>query len=263
MKCVRNTLKYQTAIDYSILKMPITRSKSISEQVNELLRGRILDSTYVPGGRLPSESELSQEFGVSRATIRTVLAKLASEGLILRKQGDGTYVNERIDEVNAHVGGLWDFVRLIESSGYQASIESLSIEKRAATEQETFTLAIQPGDEVLALKRLFFANSNPVILATNVLPSNLIVKDTETFDGRLHIRDFLQQYCRRRIMYAISDVRASLAKGEVAGILHREPGSPLLDIRIAFYDRDNAPIVCGQSYYNDEVLRLRLVQTWG
>ena len=73
--------------------MPVTRSKSIVEQVNEILRQRIHDATYQPGARLPSESELAEEFGVSRATVRTVLAKLSVEGLILRRQGDGTYVN--------------------------------------------------------------------------------------------------------------------------------------------------------------------------
>ena len=73
--------------------MSLIQTKSIAEQVEELLRGRIRDGTYAPGSRMPSESELSDEFGVSRATVRTVLAKLAVNGLILRKQGDGGWWN--------------------------------------------------------------------------------------------------------------------------------------------------------------------------
>ncbi len=130
--------------------MSITRSAPVAVQVNQILRERIRLGAYPPGGKLPSESELSQEFDVSRATIRTVLARLAAEGLILRKQGDGTYVNERIREVNTHLGGLWEFGRLIESSGYQPSINPLSITQRSSTEHEAHLLAIQPGDEVLA-----------------------------------------------------------------------------------------------------------------
>jgi len=65
--------------------MLITRPVPITAQVNEILRQRIREGTYVPGARLPSESELARELDVSRATIRTVLTRLAAEGLILRK----------------------------------------------------------------------------------------------------------------------------------------------------------------------------------
>lgn len=242
--------------------MSITRSAPVAVQVNQILRERIRLGAYPPGGKLPSESELSQEFDVSRATIRTVLARLAAEGLILRKQGDGTYVNERIREVNTHLGGLWEFGRLIESSGYQPSINPLSITQRSSTEHEAHLLAIQPGDEVLALKRLFYADNKPVILASNTIPYARIDPSAGEPDGRLPIDEFLQRYCHRKIAFAISDVRSTLANGEVVDILGQEPNSPLLKIEIVFYDRDNNPLFCGHSYYNDAVLRLRLVQVW-
>ena len=154
--------------------MNIIRSIPVADQVNEVLRGRMRDGTYKPGERLSSESELSKEFGVSRATVRTVLARLEAEGLILRKQGDGTYINERIQDVNTHLGGLWEFSRLIESSGYQASIKSLAVDKRLASEEEASELAIQPGEEVLSLTRLFYADRKPVILVANAIPYRFI-----------------------------------------------------------------------------------------
>lgn len=46
--------------------MNIKRSKTITEQVNEILRERIRNATYAPGDRLPAENELAQEFEVSR-----------------------------------------------------------------------------------------------------------------------------------------------------------------------------------------------------
>src|SRR5512134_362048 len=111
----------QTSDDYQLtFSMPLIQSKSIADQVEEILRERIRDATYLSGSRIPSESDLAEELGVSRATIRTVLAKLAVNGLILRKQGDGTYVNARAKEVSAHLGNLWDFVYLIESNGFKA-----------------------------------------------------------------------------------------------------------------------------------------------
>jgi len=242
--------------------MSIIRSDPVSVQVNKILRERIRLGVYPPGGKLPSESELSVEFDVSRATIRTVLARLAAEGLILRKQGDGTYINERINDVNTHLGGLWEFSQLIENSGFDPSIEAISVLKKPASDSESSTLAIEPGDEVLELKRLFLADGKPVILAKNVIAYSRIDQSVGIPDGRLPIREFIQRYCHRKIAYAISDVQATTVNGEIGDILGQEAGTPLLKIDITFYDRDNRPLICGHSIYNDNALRLRLVQAW-
>ncbi len=154
--------------------MLVTRSKSIVDQVNEVLRERIRAATYAPGIRLPSENNLAKEFGVSRATVRTVLAKLSVEGLIIRRQGDGTYVNERIQEVNTHLGGLWDFSRLIESSGYSASIKALSLQETRATEEDAHNLAIKPGEKLLWMERLFLADETPFVLANIYIPRSFL-----------------------------------------------------------------------------------------
>ncbi len=69
----------------------MTKSQRLAKQ----LRGEILSGRWSPQGRIPGEYELQARFGVSRITVRDALATLANEGLIIRKQGDGTYVAER------------------------------------------------------------------------------------------------------------------------------------------------------------------------
>jgi len=242
--------------------MNLERPKTIAEQVNEILRERIRMQTYQPGERLPSESELAAEFKVSRATIRSVLARLAVEGLILRKQGDGTYVNERLQEVNAHFGGLLEFSRLIESSGYHASIQTMSIRFRPASEQEMAILGVTASSEVLAMERVFLADGHPVIFAQNVLSTSLIKNNRGHIDANIHIREFLQQYCQCQIAYAISDIRAAMANEQVMKLLKRPVDGPLLKLKITFYDKNNFPLLHGASYFDDSVLNLRLVQAW-
>jgi GntR family transcriptional regulator len=241
--------------------MNIIRPIPVADQVNEVLRSRIRDRTYSPGERLPSESDLSKDFGVSRATVRTVLARLESEGLILRKQGDGTYINEHIQDVNTHLGGLWEFSLLIESSGFTPSIECLSIVTRPASNSESLALHIEESSPVLALKRLFYADDSPVILVANAIPYHFLDSDSEHFDGQMNIRDFLKRYCHRKIAYAISEVRAENLSEEQSEYLLKS-NDPFLHINITFYDRDNQPLVSGNSYYDASVLRLRLVQAW-
>ena len=211
---------------------------------------------------MPSESELSDEFGVSRATVRTVLAKLAVNGLILRKQGDGTYVNLRVRELGAHLGNLWEFVRIIETNGYKPTIKSLAIEKKAATEKEATALAIESGDELLSMTRLFYADEQPVILANNVLPISFLREPVDQIDGHLNIREILSQYCHQNIAFAITDIRSVLAEAEVQTMLKKESGETVLSLQVAFYSKQNVPLALGLNYFDDEVLRLSLVQAW-
>ena len=236
----------------------VTRSKSIVDQVNEVLRDRIRDETYAPGLRLPSENGLAEEFGVSRATVRTVLAKLSVEGLIIRRQGDGTYVNERIQEVNTHLGGLWDFSRLIESSGYSASIKTLSLQETTATEEDAHRLAIKSGEKLLWMKRLFLADEKPVILANNYIPYLFLKYPVEEVNGQLPIREILQLYFQQRISFAVTEISSSNNKEA-----YKDLGNKLsLSLKMTFYSEENRPLALGNSYFNDTFLRLRLVQAW-
>ena len=63
------------------------------EQLAAILRGRIKDKTYT--GRIPSEWDLAEEFGVSRATVRKATAIIISEGLAGISRGRGMYVLRR------------------------------------------------------------------------------------------------------------------------------------------------------------------------
>ena len=242
--------------------MRLIQAKSIADQVEELLRGRIREGLYAPGSRMPSESELSEELGVSRATVRTVLAKLAVNGLILRKQGDGTYVNARVQKVSAHLGNIWDFACLIESNGFAPSIQAISRELRQATEKEALALAIEPGDELLHLVRLFYADEKPVILANNVIPVSLIREPVDTVDGQLHIREILQNYCYQEIAFVITDIRSTLIGADESVLLQKQPGDIILGLDVSFYSKNNVPLVLGSNYFDDTVLRLSLVQAW-
>jgi GntR family transcriptional regulator len=62
------------------------------QQLAQLLRDRISDGTYPPGGRVPSVISLSQEFEVAPGTVRKALGALQTEGLVESRVGWGTFV---------------------------------------------------------------------------------------------------------------------------------------------------------------------------
>lgn len=240
--------------------MVIKRPQPIAGQVISLLRSRIRNREY-GDGRLPSESELASEMGVSRATIRTALAKLGAEGLVSRKQGDGTYVNQRILDVQTHIGEIWEFTRMIRARGFLPSIIPLGIVHRPATEYEAEALCLEPLDEVVSVNRLFLADENPFVLSENVLPISLLCPDDLSLDASFSLHEFTERYCGQSIEYAIAQIRSVLATDELARLLHVDIGFPLLHDVETFYNNSEQPLIYANNYYNDKVIEMRLIRS--
>ncbi len=62
----------------------------------EQLHGKIMSGEIRPGEKLPSENELSAEYGVSRQTVRKALQILQNEGYIYAEHGRGTFCSEML-----------------------------------------------------------------------------------------------------------------------------------------------------------------------
>jgi len=66
--------------------------KRVSDEIFEQMKQRIFSGQWIPGGRLPSEQKLMEEFGASRISIREPLKQLAGLGLVESRRGAGTFV---------------------------------------------------------------------------------------------------------------------------------------------------------------------------
>ena len=62
------------------------------QQIGEVLRVRIENGELVPGDKIPSENELTDQYHVSRNTARLAISSLILDGLVFRVKGRGTYV---------------------------------------------------------------------------------------------------------------------------------------------------------------------------
>lgn len=79
-------------MQYRRVKQP-----KISEVIAAELEGMILEGSLKPGQRLPSERELAVQFDVSRPSLREAVQKLIAKGLLVSRQGGGTFVSETLD----------------------------------------------------------------------------------------------------------------------------------------------------------------------
>ena len=243
--------------------MVIERPQPIVQQVNQILRQRIREGIYLPGTRMPSESDLATELGVSRTTLRMAMVSLVEEGVIIRKQGDGTYISKRALELNAHSKNFWSFTRLIGDGGHLPEVQKLAAVQRPANEQEAALLEVPTGAPLYVLERLFFADSRPVIFSINLLPFALLCHDPSDYDPQLSIYDFLRMYADQEIAYSTSDIVAMLPPVLVGRAMSLPPDQPLLRFVDLFYNKNGQPVVYGINYYDEKFLGLRLVRTQG
>jgi GntR family transcriptional regulator len=240
--------------------MVIERPVPIVEQVNRIIRDRILEGVYSPGARLPSEQELSAEMGISRASLRMAMAPLVSEGLIVRKQGDGTYVNKRGWEVSTCLDRFWSFIHMIEAAGCTPRVDMLSVSTRQVTEDEADRLLIAYGSNVLVLERLFRSEYTPAIHSTNIIPAGLMVLPLAEGQVVTSLQDMLRDCANVGIEYSTSDIKAALPNEDVAASLSLPPNAPILFLLDVFYNAEQQPVALGYNYYNEKILGMRLVR---
>ena len=94
------------------------------------LKTKIEAGEYKPGDRLPSELELTKLYGVSRITSRQALELLCSEGLLVRRQGMGSFVAPR--RVSQSLIRLTDFVEDMTAAGMHATSQVLRLTEEQA-----------------------------------------------------------------------------------------------------------------------------------
>ena len=70
------------------------KRSSVSDQIFDELKNRIISHEWKPGDKIPTETEIAEMFGVSRLSARTAIQRLSALGLIDIRVGDGTYIKE-------------------------------------------------------------------------------------------------------------------------------------------------------------------------
>ncbi|MEN2982270.1 MAG: GntR family transcriptional regulator [Thermus sp.] len=204
--------------------------------VAERLKEGILRGQY--GQNLPPERALAEAFGVSRDSVRKALDLLEEEGLVIRRQGSGTYVARRATFRNRLLG----FSEEMRALGLVPASRLLRWDQGPANPEEAMALGLSPGEGVLRLLRLRLADGEPMALERASLPLWAL---EEAPEGSLY--QALEARGLRPVR-ALQRLRAVAAREE-ARLLEVEPGSPLLYLERVSYLADGRPIEYVRSWY--------------
>ncbi|OWP49833.1 GntR family transcriptional regulator [Pseudomonas nitroreducens] len=225
-------------------------------QLKEILRTRILDGTYPPLSRMPSEAELGKAFDVSRITVRQALGDLQKEGLIFKIHGKGTFVAK--PKAFQNVSTLQGLGESMSQRGYEVINRLRSFKTVPASAQVAARLQVAEGENVVQIKRARLVNRELVSLEITWLPEH-VGKRLEKAD--LVSRDIfliLENDCALPLGHADLAIDAILADAELASALEVQEGSPVMRIERLTHTADGAPLDYEHLYYRGDAFQYRL-----
>jgi GntR family transcriptional regulator len=224
-------------------------------QLENVLREKITSGAFTGGERLPTESELIEQYGVSRITVRQALQALSEEGLIDRRQGCGTFVAERKTRKRKfapliHLTGSLD--ELIEM-GTDTPVKVLEMNRVQADQHEAELLHLKAGAPIYRLKRLRLDNNKPFGLLINYLPEEIGSRLTfaELSSGML--LQTIESKLGYHLASAHQEIKAELADPYLAQLLGTRVGTALLSIERTVYTDKGIPVEYVHTLYRSDL----------
>lgn len=203
----------------------------------ERLRRELLGMCEELGPRapLPTERELAERFGLSRATVRSALSGLEQAGAVYRVQGAGTYVAPSTISKSL---SLTSFSEDMRARGLRPGSRVLVCDEVPAGRAVAEHLRLRPTDPVLRLVRVRLADDRPMCLETAYVPAARVPAPAATPTS---LYDFLHAAGLRPVR-AEQVVEATTPTDEEAALLSIPPGAPALRIHRTAYDQRERPI---------------------
>lgn len=199
--------------------------------IKQDLLGAIEAGQLQPGGRLPSERELTERYGVSRMTVRQAIGHLEQEGIVRRVQGKGSFVAPA--KVEEALVGLTSFTEEMLRRGLTPSTRVIGLES-VWSERVAAQLSLSQHEPLYHLERLRLAGGEPMELEHLYLPAKMVPGLPEMdLTGSLY--ELLRRQYGLHLTNALQTLEAVVACESEADLLEVPIGSPLLAItRTAF-----------------------------
>jgi GntR family transcriptional regulator len=219
------------------------------QQIKALLTRSLQSGEWRPGEAIPSEVELALRFKVSQGTVRKAIDELATENLLVRRQGKGTFVATHAEE-----NIQYRFLRLMPDAGTSATMQRrlLDCRRMRAPADVARALDLKSGEPAVQLRRLLLTEDRPVVLDDIWLPGNLFKGlTTEKLQGyRGPMYGLFETEFGVRMIRAEEKIRALAAGAEEAELLAMPAGAPLLSVERLSFTYGDKPVELRRGLYN-------------
>lgn len=227
-------------------------------QIKHYLLMNIQSGAFAPDTRIPSERQLSAQFGVSRLTVNKAIKTLMQEGLLYAQVGKGTYVSST--KIHQELHTLTSFTEEMNRRGQHPSSYVLHAAVEPASGETAKVLNILSGAEVVVLKRVRLADGQPIALETSSVIAAICpgILDSHDFASQ-SLYEVLRNEYNLQLIRAEQTFEARQATRVEADALGLEICAPILNIIRVTYSGDRRPIEYVRSAYRGDRYKFRAV----
>ena len=224
------------------------------QQIKGLILQSLQSGEWKPGESIPSEMDLAGRYRVSQGTVRKAIDELATDNLVVRRQGKGTFVATHSEQ---HV--QFRFLKLVPDTGTPGSEgpaqrEIIDCRRARASADIARALALRTGDAVLQARRVLSFAGTPTILEDIWLPAapfkGLTAERLANYDGAMYA--LFETEFNVRMVRAEEKIRAEPATDGRELLLKVEHGTPLLSVERIAYTYKDTPMELRRGYYRTD-----------
>jgi len=236
-------------------------SRPLYVRAEESLSALLESGVYQPGDQLPPEPELAQQLGISRSTLREAIRMFEERGMITRRQGVGTFVNQPSPLIiDSGLETLESVDTLVRRRGITIYTKSLKIEEQLASPDLAHALQVAEGTPLTVVTRTKVAAGRSVAYMVDVLPAAIVsAQDIQAgFQGS--VLDYLLERSDLSLAHARADILPASA-GELQSVhLDVEPATPLLLLKETLYATSGEVVSFSHNYFVPEFFKFHVVR---
>lgn len=223
------------------------------QQLMTRLKNDIMAGVYPSGARIPSEQLLCETYGVSRVTVRKAMLDLVQEGLLIRRQGKGTFVAD--ERIQRDLKQITSFSEACRQTGHTVTTKVVSAMLEEATQEDREKLGVPEGSKVVEITRVRLCDGEPVMLEVNRFPERYAFLIAERPDGSLY--EILQ---RRGIIpsTATHDISLGHATPTASKYLNTAAGDALLLLDEYVLDQQGEPLHLSRQWIRGDKFTFRI-----
>jgi GntR family transcriptional regulator len=210
-------------------------------QLATILRQQIATGLLRPGDRIPSETQLSEQYEVSPMTARRALTMLLDEGLATAARGRGTFVKPLV--LTTASFGLDALESLFD--GERTSVRFLSVKSTPATVRISRKLGVAVDDKVISIRRLLSRDGQPVAYHREYLVLDPERPVVEAEMGTTNLRGLFDGQGETLLRSGNLGIQATVLTTEEAQLLNADAGSAAFRIEHLFFDFDDTVVSWG------------------
>jgi GntR family transcriptional regulator len=240
--------------DTSPLTLPATETDSpafspLYRQIKTLMTRSLQLGEWRPGDAIPSEIELAARFKVSQGTVRKAIDELATDNLLVRRQGKGTFVATHAEEKIQ-----FRFLRLTPDVGEAGNLTRRFIDCRRLRPPADVARALhlRASDNAVQVRRVLSFKDQPVVLDDIWLPGvlfkGLTAERLSEYRGPMY--GLFESEFGVRMIRAEEKIRAVAADAATAEPLALAPGAPLLSVERLSLTYGDKPVELRRGLYN-------------